>query len=98
MAGSSRDVWGLRKSTEAEHRMFDPALEAGRITEIPSNLQMRVEYTDGNATYMGFADKGMGISASGWLLHKNTFDASGNVTLRQISYDAWDDRSLATYE
>lgn len=29
MAGGSRDVWGGLKSTEAEHRMFDPALEAG---------------------------------------------------------------------
>lgn len=59
---------------------------------------MRIEYTGGNANYMGFAEKGLGISASGWLLHKYTYDASGNATLRQISYDSWDDRGLTTYE
>lgn len=98
MAGGQRDIYGLVRSTEAESREFDPALDAKRITEIPSNLQMRAEYASGNLVYCGFAEKGLGISASGWLIQKYTYDASAQVTLRQISYDSWDDRSLTTYE
>jgi hypothetical protein len=64
-------------------------------------MQLRADYdvrTDGNPVYLGFAEKGLGISASGWLLQKFTYDASGNVTLRQISYDAWDDRVITVFE
>jgi len=98
MAGGDRDVYGLTRSTEAEHRKFEPSIDAERITEIPSNNQMKVEWIGGNPIYCGFGAKGLSISASGWLLHKYTFDASGNATSRGICFNAWDDRALVTYE
>ena len=98
MAGGNRDVYGNTRSTEAEHRKFEPSIDAERITEIPSNQQMKVQWLGGNPIYCGFGAKGLSISASGWLLHKYTFDASGNATARGISFDAWDDRALTVYE
>jgi hypothetical protein len=98
MAGGQRDVYGLVRSTEAENREFDPALDAKRITEIPSNMQMRAYYSANDLIYLGFAEKGISSAASGWLLQKYTYDASGKATLRQIAYDAWKDRELTTYE
>jgi YD repeat-containing protein len=47
---------------------------------------------------MGFAEKGLAQSASGWLLHEYTYNASGQMTAKQISYDAWTDRTITTYE
>jgi len=98
MAGGERTLYGLVRSSEAETREFDPALDAKRVTDIPSNQQMRCEYSGDNLIYLGFADKGISSAASGWLLHKYTYDASGKVTLRQISYDAWSDHVTAVYE
>jgi len=97
MIGGSTNPYGQVRSSDVEGKTYDPALLAIRYVEIPPNLQMRVEYSGANALYMGFADKGLGISASGWLLHKFTYDASGRPTLRQIAYDSWDDRALTTY-
>ncbi|KYK25706.1 hypothetical protein AYK26_07760 [Euryarchaeota archaeon SM23-78] len=89
---------GEGRASEVEARVFDPKVWAVRYVEIPSNMQMRVEYSGYNALYLGYADSGLGISASGWLLQKYTYDASGRATLRQISYDSWDDRALTTYK
>jgi len=97
MSGGQRDVYGLVRSSEAEHREFEESIDAKRTTEIPSILQMRCEYSGNDLIYLGFAEKGLGISASGWLLHKYTYDASGKVTVRQVSFDSWDDRVLTTY-
>lgn len=101
MIGGNNKTYGNVRASEIEQKIFDPALLASRSTEIPSNQQQRLDYgarTDGQPVYMGFADKGLGISASGWLLQKFTYDASSKMTARQISYDSWDDKELATYE
>jgi YD repeat-containing protein len=99
--GGNRGIYGLTRATEAEHNEHDIALWAKRVTEIPSNLQQLLDYvdrTDGQPIYMGFAEKGLAQSASGWLLHKYTYNASGQMTAKQISYDAWADRVTTTYE
>jgi len=97
MAGGQRDVYGLVRSSEAESREFDPALDAKRVTDIPSNGQLQMEYSSGNLIYLGFADRGITITASGWLIQKYTYDLSGNALSRTTAYDAWTDRILAEY-
>lgn len=101
MPGGNREVYGQTRASIVEQSIYDAALQAISIVEWPSNLQQKLDYTDrtdGQPTYMGFAIKGMGISASGWLLHQYTYDASGKMTTRAIAYDSWDDRALTTYE
>jgi hypothetical protein len=91
---------GRVKASIVEQATYDDALGASRVSDIPSNLQQRIDYgerTDGQPTYVGFADKGLGISASGWLLQKFTY-TSDLLTYRSIAYDSWDDRSLSSYE
>ena len=96
-------VSGATKSSDVENKTYEKDLWAGRFTEIPSNMQMRADYTtrtDGQPVYLGFAPKGLASSATGWLLHKFTYDGSDRVTVRQIAYDIWDDRADVgtTYE
>jgi len=101
MIGGSNEVYGQVRASVIEQNTYDKALLALRSTEVPSNLQQWLDYDtreDGQPVYMGFADKGLGISASGWLLQKFTYDASGKMTKRQIAYDSWDDRPLTTFE
>jgi len=98
MAGGQRDIYGLVRASEAESREFDPALDAKRVTDIPSNQQMRAEYSGNDLIYLGFADKGISSATSGWLLHKYTYDASGKAISRQISYDSWKDKAITIYE
>ena len=101
MIGGTNTPYGKVRASEVESKVFDPTTLAIRYIEIPSNLQQRLDYgsrTDGQPDYMGFAEKGLGISASGWLLQEFTYDASGKMTLRQISFDSWDDRALTTFE
>lgn len=89
---------GSLKVSMAEEREHDGALQAKRILEIPSNLQMRVAYNASKQTeYAGFAARGLAASADGWLIQKFTYDANKQVTLRQSAYDAWDNRASATY-
>lgn len=58
--------------------------------------QMRMEYIGGNLTYTGYAERGIASSATSWLLQKFTYTA-GDLTLRQIAYDSWDNRATASY-
>lgn len=98
MANEITDVRleGATKVSSAEAREHEGAIFAKRVTEIPSNLQMRVEYTSGQPLYTGYAPKGVASSTGGWLLQKFTY-SSGQVTLRQIAYDSWDNRATASY-
>lgn len=80
---------------------YEYSLAALRHVSIPLNMQERFDYSgrsDGQPVYIGYGAKGIATSDSGWLLFKYTYDASGFVTLKQVSYDAWDDRATATYE
>ena len=103
--GDAKDFEGQTRPSVIEKEAYEGSLCASRITEIPSNMQMRCDYdtrTDGQPVYLGFAPKGLGSSfasiASGWLIHKFSYDASDRVTLRQIGYGVWDTRaSTITY-
>lgn len=90
---------GAIKSSAVESREHEDSLYARRITEIPSNMQLRGDYssTDGLPDYLGFAARGIATSTTGWLLQKFTYDANRQCTLRQIAYDSWDNRTTATY-
>lgn len=92
--GNPKDLVGNTKPSSVEKATLEEALWATRTTEIPSNMQMRGEYdASGNAVYLGYAPRGLTSSASGWLIQKFTYDGSGNMTLRQISYASWDLRA-----
>jgi hypothetical protein len=92
---------GAVKPSSIEQDGYDGDQHAHRYTEIPSNMQMRADYgtsTDGQPDYTGFAPKGLSTSSSQWLLAKFTYDANRQCTLKQISYDSWDNHATAVYE
>lgn len=98
--GETEILTGQTKVTSAEAIEHETLLKAKRYTEIPSNHQIRCDYsdrTDGQPTYIGFAPRSLASSTSGWLLQKFTYDGSSQCTLRQIAYDSWDNRASATY-
>lgn len=88
------------KSTQVEANEYEPLIYAKRVTEIPSNMQLRADYdsqTDGKPKFLGFGPRGLASSSTGWLLQQFTYDASRQVTLRQVAYNTWDNRASATY-
>ena len=98
--GTQLQFEGQGRPSAIEVDGYEKDLFAQRITEIPSNMQMRADYltaTDGLPAYMGYAPRGLASSSSGWLLQKFTYDASRQCTLRQIAYNSWDNRASATY-
>jgi hypothetical protein len=77
---------------------YESALFAARITEIPSNMGMRVAYDgSGNAEYVGFAPRGLAEGTDGWLLQKFTYDGSNRCTKREIAYGNWTNRASESY-
>lgn len=98
--GSSFVPSGATKVSGVEYDTFEGAVHAVRYMEIPSNMQLRADYnalTDGKPKYLGVAPRGLASSTTGWLIQQFTYDASRQVTLRQIAYDSWDNRATATY-
>jgi hypothetical protein len=89
---------GSTKCSMAEEREHDQALFAKRIMEIPNNLQQRVAYNaDLQAEYIGYAAREVTASTDGWMIHKFTYNANKQVTLKQVAYDTWDNRAGASY-
>lgn len=67
----------------------------------PEHFQIRMDYlgqTDGNPAYIGFSRKGAASSDDNWIIYKLTYDGSRQLTLRQIAFGVWDDRTTLTYE
>ena len=97
--GVGEDFEGSLKPSSVEKAVYEADLFAHRITEIPSNMQMRAEYssTDGLPDYVGFAPRGLADTSDGWLLQKFTYDGSRQCTLRQVGYGSWDDRATVSY-
>lgn len=97
--GQDEKLTGQTKISAAEAIELEVDLKAKRITEIPSNMQMRAEYTstDGLPDYLGFAPRGLAVGTTGWLLQKFTYDGSRQCTLRQSAYDSWNNRATASY-
>jgi len=83
-------------------REHETALFAKRMTEIPSNMQMRVDYNFPNKTqrYIGYAAKGIATSATGWLIQQILYSLASfpnQPSARTIAYGIWDDRATETY-
>jgi YD repeat-containing protein len=77
---------------------YEQDLFAARITEIPTNHQMRIEYDGaGNAYIVGYAPRGLSENTTGWLIHAYSYDSSSRVISRKIAYDSWTNRATATY-
>jgi len=97
--GNTNEEYGHVRSSNIEQLEYEKNLWAKRVTDIPSNQQMRAEYSGEDLIYLGFAAAGLSSAASGWLLQKYTYDASGKVTAREIANDfyAWASRASVTY-
>lgn len=95
--GNPEDLIGNVHPSSVEKATLEAALWATRITEIPSNMQMKLDYTtrtDGQPVYIGYAPRGLTDAETGWLLQKFTYTADpGNMTVRQIAYSSWDLRA-----
>jgi hypothetical protein len=90
---------GAVKPSSIEKDLFDVDLTASRITEIPTNLKMRLDYdlrTDGQPVYQGFAPTGFAEGIDGWLIYKFTF-IGDLVSQRDIAYGNWTARTGYTY-
>jgi hypothetical protein len=97
--GTGEDFEGAIKPSSVEKAVYESDLFAQRITEIPSNMQMRAAYSsnDGMPDYVGFAPKGLTTFSDGWLLQEFTYDGNRQCTLRQIGYGSWDGRATVSY-
>ena len=88
---------GAVKPSSLEQANFEPDLSAGRITEIPSNMQGRWVYDGSNqCIYAAYAPRGLAEGTTGWLLQKFTWVA-GNCTKREIAYNSYTNYSTANY-
>lgn len=100
MIGTQSNLSGAVKPSNIEQDGYEHDLFAHRYTEIPSNMQLRVDYgasTDGLPDYTGHAPIGLAIGVSGWLLKKYTYDVNRQCTAIQIAYGTWSGRVGATY-
>lgn len=90
---------GNLRSTAVERDEHHPGLYARRVTDIPSDLQMRVEYNSPTPTqkYVGYGARGLATSQDGWIIYEFTYNGSNQLTLRQTAYDTWDNRASASY-
>jgi len=95
--GDAKKFEGCIKPDSISVDSYEPDLYAKRVTDVPSNMQLRAVYDgDGNPTYVGYAPMGLAESAAGWLLHKMEY-TDGNCVKRTISYDSWDNYLTASY-
>lgn len=98
--GDAYTTTGRSKLTDAEAREHQDTLLAKRVTEIPSDNQLRCDYDtrdDGQPVYLGTGAKGLPSSTTGWLVQKFTYNSSGYVTLRQSAIGIWDSRASLSY-
>lgn len=103
--GNSRTIEGALKPSSVEREVYNGGLSALRSTDVPSDLKMRLDYTgrtDGQPLYQGFAPTGLAEGSSGWLIYEFTYDASDNMTERNVAgADAdcnWTARGDYTYD
>jgi len=87
---------GQTKPSFVESAVYEQAVQSLRQIQVPLNWQERHEYSGGNPTYSGYAPRGVATSTAGWLLFKYTW-SSGNMTVKQVAYDSWDNRASASY-
>lgn len=98
LIGKVTSFEGQLKPSAIEVDGYDQELFAHRHTEIETNQQGIWIYNGSNQVlYACYAARGLSTSTNGWLLQKFTYDGSGNVTQRQIAYDAQTNYLTATY-
>ena len=99
MTGGNVNPYGQTRASKVEADTYDSAIQATRIAEIPSNLQMRIAYDASNRPqYYGYAERGLAEASTNWLLQKLVYDStSARVISRTIAYDSWNNRTTATY-
>ena len=90
-------VSGATKSTDVENKTYEKDLWATRIMDVPNNMKMRVEYSSGNAIYVGYAPRGLAEGTDGWLLFKYTYDGSNQCTDKDVAYGNWTNRAAESY-
>lgn len=77
---------------------YEQDLFAKRVMDVPSNIQIRIEYNgSGYELYVGYGARGLATADLGWLIHKFTYDGSNRVTVRQSAYNSWNNRASASY-
>lgn len=101
--GTSKQYHGNVKPSSIEQDGYDSDLFAHRYTEIPSNMQMRIDYgsrTDGQPVYQAWAPRGLAESdcvatgaSSDWLIHYLEYDVNNYFIKRTIAYDAYTNRA-----
>lgn len=93
---------GAVKPSSLEVDAWEGLLHAHRITEVPSNLHMMIDYnsqTDGNPLYVGYGPAALGSNVNGWLIQKYLYDANTprQCIERLIGYGAWSNRASVSY-
>jgi hypothetical protein len=92
------ELSGSTRCSMAEVREHELPLLAKRMTEVPSNMQMRMAYiAAGGGEYVGYAARGLAEGGNGWLLHKITYDSNSQITSRTVAYGSWTNRAAETY-
>lgn len=76
--------------------VYSPSHKSLKISEVPSTLQERWDWTSGDMDYHGYASQGASDSDTVWFIEKWTW-TSGNPTLKQTAEGAWTDRASLTY-
>lgn len=100
--GTGLKIEGAVKPSSIEVDAYENAIFAHRYTEIPSNMQMKVDYNFSNKTqrYIGYAPRGLLTSQDGWLIHQFLYSLASfpnQLSARVIAYDSWDNRGSANY-
>ena len=92
--------YGNVRASEVESSIYESAIKAIRISDIPSHLQMLLDYdtrTDGQPVYQGWGAQGLATSSSGWLIQNFTFNVSSQVTGRKTWFGSYDGRASGSY-
>lgn len=89
---------GATKPDSISVDSYEKTLFARRVTDIPSNLQIQIEYNGaGNELYVGYGARGLATNQTGWLIYKFTYDGSNRVTARQSAFTSWTLRASGSY-
>ena len=88
-------LYGLKNANTEEANPIIVDEHGGLVNSSAlSHKQQRAAYNaSGQQEYVGEAQKGLAESATGWLLHKLEYNASGQYIKRTIAYDSWDNHA-----